>query len=195
VLVVAGGLKTPVGALSSSFDVLESGLLETHGIRRVGVAGHPEGSPDISASQTADALARKNELAGSLPFEFRIVTQFALAGDAYVDWERGVRTAGNRLPVIAGIPGVTSPPRLLKFALACGIGPSIEVLRKQSGGLLKLATSRSWKPDEVVSTIAESVARDPASLITGLHVFPFGGLEASAEWLAERRAARASLSR
>jgi len=29
--------------------------------------------------------------------------------------------------------------RLLKFALACGIGPSVEVLRKQSGGLLKLA--------------------------------------------------------
>ena len=123
-----------------------------------------------------------------MPFEFRIVTQFALAGDAYVDWERGIRAAGNRLPVIAGIPGVTSPPRLLKFALACGIGPSIEVLRKQSGGLLKLATTRSWKPDEVVSTIAQSVARDPASLITGLHVFPFGGLEASAEWLAERRA-------
>jgi methylenetetrahydrofolate reductase (NADPH) len=42
----------------------------------------------------------------------------------------------------------------LKFALACGIGPSIEVLRKQSGGLLKLATTRSWKPDEVVSSIA-----------------------------------------
>ncbi len=194
VLVVAGGLKTPVGGLSSSFDVLESGLLERHGIRRVGVAGHPEGSPDIGAAQTAEALARKNELAATLPFEFRIVTQFALAGDAYVEWERGIRAAGNRLPVIAGIPGVTSPPRLLKFALACGIGPSIEVLRKQSGGLLKLATTRSWKPDEVVSTIAQSVARDPASLITGLHVFPFGGLEASAEWLAEHRAARATLS-
>ena len=88
------------------------------------------GSPAIrravrtSASpQTAEALARKNELAGTLPFEFRIVTQFALAGDAYVEWERGIRAAGNRLPVIAGIPGVTSPPRLLKFALACGIGP------------------------------------------------------------------------
>ena len=194
VLVVAGGLKQPVGALSSSFEVLESGLLEAHGITRVGVAGHPEGSPDIAPEQAADALVRKNELARSLPFEFRIVTQFALAGSAYVEWERGIRAAGNQLPVVAGIPGVTSPPRLLKFALACGIGPSIEVLRKQSGGLLKLATTRSWKPDEVVSTIAQSVADDPGSLIRGLHVFPFGGLEASAEWLAEARAAHSTLS-
>jgi methylenetetrahydrofolate reductase (NADPH) len=194
VLVVAGGLKQPVGTLQSSFDVLESGLLEAHGIARVGLAGHPEGSPDISEQQVAEALARKNELAETLPFEFRIVTQFALAGGAYVEWERGIRAAGNRLPVVTGIPGVTSPPRLLKFALACGIGPSIEVLRKQSGGLLKLATTRSWKPDEVVTTIAESIQADPGSLIRGLHVFPFGGLEASAEWLAEQRTARATLS-
>ena len=194
VLVVAGGLKQPVGTLQSSFDVLESGLLEAHGIVRVGLAGHPEGSPDITDQQVAEALARKNELAEALPLEFRIVSQFALAGAAYVEWERAIRAAGNRLPVIAGIPGVTSPPRLLKFALACGIGPSIEVLRKQSGGLLKLATTRSWKPDEVVTTIAQSVQDDPQSLIRGVHVFPFGGLDASAEWLAERRAARARVS-
>ena len=29
-------------------------------------------------------------MAGTLPFEFRIVTQFALAANAYVDWERGM---------------------------------------------------------------------------------------------------------
>jgi methylenetetrahydrofolate reductase (NADPH) len=191
VLAVAGGLKEPVGSLTSSFDVLESGLLEAHGIQRVGVAGHPEGSPDITAEQVTEALVRKNELAQSLPFTFRIVTQFTLAGEPYVEWEHAIREAGNRLPIVAGIPGVTSPPRLLKFALACGIGPSVEVLRKQSGGLLKLATTRSWKPDRVVATIAESLDHDPGSLITGLHVFPFGGLEASAQWLAEQRTAPA----
>ena len=93
------------------------------------------------------------------------------------------------LPVIAGIPGVTSPPRLLKFALACGVGPSVEVLRKQTGGLLKLATTREWKPDEVVDTIAASVTADPDSLIRGIHIFPFGGLEPSARWVAQRRGA------
>lgn len=191
VLVVAGGVKQPAGELESSLPLLESGLLERHGVRRIGVAGHPEGSPDIGPDAALEAIVRKNELAAGSPAEWRIVTQFALAAEPYVAYERRIRDAGNRLPVIAGLPGVTSPPRLLKFALACGIGPSIEVLRKQSGGLLKLATSRSWRPDAIAAEIARSTVDDPGSLISGLHLFPFGGVEESAGWLAEMRAPQA----
>jgi methylenetetrahydrofolate reductase (NADPH) len=95
---------------------------------------------------------------------------------------------------VAGIPGVTSPPVLLKFALACGIGPSVEVLRKQSGGLLKLATTRLWRPDQLAEGIARSTIDDPGSLIQGLHLFPFGGVERSARWLAELRTSAAAVS-
>jgi methylenetetrahydrofolate reductase (NADPH) len=191
VLVIAGGTKQPVGGLASSLDILRSGALERHGIRRVGVAGHPEGSPDIPADAERTALVEKNELAERLPFEFRVVTQFALAPDAYVTWERRAREWGNRLPVYAGIPGPTSPTALVKYALACGVGPSLEVLRKQTGGLVKLATTRHWKPDAIAEGIARSVAQDAGSLIRGLHLFPFGGVEASAEWLAPLRAEQA----
>lgn len=184
VLVVAGGLKQPAGELASSLDLLESGLLERHGVRRAGVAGHPEGSPDIDPAAAREALVRKNELAAHSPVEFRIVTQFALAAGPYIAYERAIRADGNRLPVIAGLPGVTSPPRLLKFALACGIGPSIEVLRKQAGGLVRLATTRSWKPDAIAAELAASTIADPGSLLRGLHLFPFGGVAESAAWLA-----------
>jgi methylenetetrahydrofolate reductase (NADH) len=190
VLVVAGGIKTPAGAYSGAMDVLRSGLLERHGIVRAGVAGHPEGSPDITPEAVREALAEKNAFAESSSIELRIVTQFALAAEPYLVWERRIREQGNRLPIVAGIPGVTSPPTLLKYALACGIGPSIEVLRKQSGGLLKLATTRLWKPDAVAEGIAAGVVADPDSLIRGLHLFPFGGLDRSAAWLAELRTAR-----
>jgi methylenetetrahydrofolate reductase (NADPH) len=189
VLVVAGGISSPAGSYLSAMDVLRSGLLEHHGIVRAGVAGHPEGSPDITPQAMRDALAEKNAFAARSAIEVRIVTQFALAADPYIEWERRIRDEGNRLPIVAGIPGVTSPPTLLKYALACGIGPSIEVLRKQSGGLLKLATTRQWKPDAVAEGIAAAVAADPDSLIRGLHLFPFGGLERSAAWLADLRAA------
>ncbi len=192
VLVVAGGVKQPVGQLDSSLPVLESGLLERHGIRRIGVAGHPEGSPDIPAGAAREAIVRKNELAAGSSAEWRIVTQFALAAEPYIAYERELREAGNRLPITAGLPGVTSPPRLLKFALACGIGPSIEVLRKQSGGLLKLATTRSWRPDAIAAEIAQSTVDDPGSLIAGIHLFPFGGVEESAGWLAEMRTPQAA---
>ena len=188
VLVVGGSVKDQAGEYSSSIEILESGLLERHGIIRAGVAGHPEGTPDISPDAVRASLAAKNAFAAGSPIDLRLVSQFALAAEPYVVWERAIRAEGNRLPVFAGIPGVTSPATLLKYGLACGIGPSLEILRKQTGGLLKLATTRHWRPDEVARGIAEAVAADPDSLIRGLHVFPFGGLRRSAEWLAEMRA-------
>ena len=188
VLVVGGSVKDQAGEYSSSIEILESGLLERHGIIRAGVAGHPEGTPDIPPDAVRASLAAKNAFAAGSPIDLRLVSQFALAAEPYVVWERAIRAEGNRLPVFAGIPGVTSPATLLKYGLACGIGPSLEILRKQTGGLLKLATTRHWRPDEVARGIAEAVAADPDSLIRGLHVFPFGGLRRSAEWLAEMRA-------
>jgi methylenetetrahydrofolate reductase (NADPH) len=187
VLVIAGGAKEVAGEYTSSMDVLRSGLLERHGILRAGVAGHPEGSPDIPPAVALEAVREKNAFAESAPIELRIVTQFALAPEPYVAWERELREHGNRLPIIAGIPGVTSPATLLKYALACGIGPSVDVLRKKSGGLLRLATTRLWKPDEVAGGIARSTIDDPGSLFRGLHMFPFGGVERSAEWLTQVR--------
>jgi methylenetetrahydrofolate reductase (NADPH) len=188
VLVVGGSAKEQAGEYSSSIEILESGLLERHGIVRAGVAGHPEGTPDIPPESVRASLAAKNAFAAQSPIELRLVSQFALAAEPYVAWERQIRAEGNRLPVFAGIPGVTSPATLLKYGLACGIGPSLEILRKQTGGLLKLATTRLWRPDDVARGIAEAAAADPQSLIRGLHVFPFGGLRRSAEWLAEMRA-------
>jgi methylenetetrahydrofolate reductase (NADPH) len=188
VLVVGGSVKDQAGEYSSSIEILESGLLERHGIIRAGVAGHPEGTPDIPPDAVRASLAAKNAFAAGSPIELRLVSQFALAAEPYVVWERAIRAEGNRLPVFAGIPGVTSPATLLKYGLACGIGPSLEILRKQTGGLLKLATTRQWRPDDVARGIAEAAAADPDSLIRGLHVFPFGGLRRSAEWLAEMRA-------
>jgi methylenetetrahydrofolate reductase (NADH) len=193
VLVIGGSYRTPVGSVTETMQVLRSGLLERHGIRRAGVAGHPEGSPDIPPADVARALEEKNAFAETAPFELRIVTQFALAPEPYIAWERAVRDAGNRLPVTAGLPGVTSPPKLLKFALACGIGPSVEVFRKQAGGLLRLATTRMWKPDAVIEGIARASVDDPASMFRGVHVYAFGSLRETAAWLADRRAGEAAL--
>ena len=193
VLVVGGSIKSPAGGLTNTMQVLRSGLLQAHGIRRAGVAGHPEGSPDIPPQALQEALREKNEFAAESDIQLRVVTQFALAPGPYVRWEQAARSAGNRLPVTAGLPGVTSPPRLLKFALACGIGPSIEVLRKQSGGLLRLATTRVWRPDALLEGIAAAVDADPDSLFAGMHMFPFGGLRETAVWLADMRAGDTAL--
>jgi methylenetetrahydrofolate reductase (NADPH) len=191
VLAIAGSVKKQVGTYSSSLELLRSGLLEKHGIVRVGVAGHPEGCPDIPPEAARKAILEKNAFAADSALDVRIVTQFALAAEPYIAYEREIREQGNRLPVVAGLPGVTSPPTLVKFGIACGIGPSLEVLRKQAGGLVKLATTRLWTPDAIVDEIAAAAERDPESLFAGLHFFPFGGLERTAAWLAAAREAAA----
>jgi methylenetetrahydrofolate reductase (NADPH) len=191
VLVIGGSVKDQAGPYASSMDVLGSGLLERHGIRRAGVAGHPEGSPDIPRDAEQQALAWKNAFARDHEFELRLVTQFALAAEPYLAYEGRIREAGNALPVIAGLPGVTSPATLLKYGMACGIGPSLEILRKKSGGLLKLATTRQWKPTEIAEELAGAIVADPNNRLTGIHLFLFGGLERTAEWLTEMRGAGA----
>ncbi|GIS11831.1 MAG: hypothetical protein CM15mP115_09820 [Alphaproteobacteria bacterium] len=63
VLCIGGGVDDPVGDFTATMEVLKTGLIQKHGIRHIGVAGHPEGSPDISDDEIAEALGAKNELA------------------------------------------------------------------------------------------------------------------------------------
>lgn len=182
VLVIGGSLARPVGLLRESLDVIRSGLLEAHGIRRVGVAGHPEGSKDVGARALRDGLREKNALAAGTGLDLYLVTQFCFAPEPYVEWERRIRADGNELPIHVGLPGVTSASTLLRFGAACGIGPSLSVLRKQAGGVLRLAAGSPYRPDRIASGIAEAAAADPGCLFRQFHFFPFGGLESTVRW-------------
>jgi len=64
------------------------------------------------------------------------------------------------------------------------------VLRHQTGGVFKLATSPVHHPDAMLLGLAEAVTSDPASLITDVHFFPFGALLPTAAWAADIRAGR-----
>ncbi len=181
-LLVVAGSTAPAGEFHESAQILSSGCLEEAGIVRVGVAGHPEGNTDIGDDGLAAALATKNRIARERGLDVRIVTQFAFAAEPIVEWERRIRAAGNTLPIHVGLPGLTSPTRLLRFGLSCGVGASLKVLRKQSGGVLRLATTPVYRPDETLLGLAASAAADPASLLRAAHFFPFGSLVATAAW-------------
>jgi methylenetetrahydrofolate reductase (NADPH) len=195
VLVIAGSIARPTGSVESSLQVLRSGLLEQHGLRRVGVAGHPEGHPDVGAETLAAAIADKNEFAETSGLEVRIVTQFAFSADAYVGFEREIRAAGNRLPVHPGLPGVTSTGKLIRFGISCGVGPSLQVLRKKARGMTMLASRGVYRPDRIVAGIADALVSDPGCLFRCLHFFPFGGYEDTARWLDDVRNGRVRLKR
>lgn len=182
-LVIAGSSGSPRGSITESLQVLRSGVLDRRGISRVGVAGHPEGNRDIGDAELARSLREKNAFAESSGCEVYLLTQFCFAAEPIVEWERRIREHGNRLPIHIGLPGLTSPVSLVKFGLACGVGPSLKVLRKQGGGLLKLTKQSVYYPDQTLLGIADSVWQDADSLIRGVHFFPFGAVSATADWV------------
>ena len=180
VLIIGGGVDQPVGAFDNSLQVLETGLLQKHGIRRVGVAGHPEGSPDISDIEIAESLGAKNALAKREGLEMYIETQFCFEAPIVLGWEKSVRAAGNELPIRIGIPGPATIKTLFRFAQISGIGPSMRFISKQARNVAKLMTVQS--PHLLLSGLAKGMADDSDCLIKHFHFYPFGGFAKTANY-------------
>lgn len=183
VLVIGGGLDEPAGEFASSMQVLETGLFEKYGITHMGVAGHPEGSPDFSDDVAMEALRLKKQFAVRSGIELRIVTQFGFDARGFIDWTSAVRDAGIDLPIHLGVAGPAKMTTLLKFAAMCGVGNSLDFLKKRASAVISMMAG--FDPEEVVAPI-EAHWQLPGARITQMHVFPFGGVKKSSEWLYER---------
>lgn len=179
-LVIAGAVDKPLGEFSDSMQLLETGLFDRYGITKIGVAGHPEGSPDISDEAIKQALRWKNGFAERTGARLYVVTQFCFDAQPIIDWDRKIQAEGNRLPVYVGIPGLATLKTLLNHAKACGIGPSMRFLTKQARNLAKLMTVSA--PDRLVTQLARYRASDGNCGIAGVHMYPLGGLRKSAKW-------------
>ncbi len=193
VLVIAGS-TSPAGAFTSTIDVLRSGILPRHGIRSVGVAGHPEGSPDITADELAQAVADKNAFAAESGLQLEMVTQFCFAPEPLVAWEQAIREAGNQLPIRVGLPGAASAGTLVRFGLRCGVGPSLTIMRKRAGSVLKLASGRPQYPEATAVGVARAGVEDSGARFNAFHYFPFGAFATTAAWAESLRQGRFALA-
>lgn len=180
VLLVGGAVPHPVGEFSDTMQLLATGVFDRHGIRRIGVAGHPEGSPDIPEEAVRQALAWKNDFARRTGAEMYLVTQFCFEAEPIIAWDRAIQAEGNRLPIHIGIPGLATVKTLLAHAKACGIGPSMRFVTRQAMNVARLLNVSA--PDKLVADLAEYHATDPDCGIKGVHMYPLGGLKKSAEW-------------
>jgi methylenetetrahydrofolate reductase (NADPH) len=180
VLVIGGGVDKPVGEFDSTMQVLNTGLIQKYGITTIGVSGHPEGSPDISDDQLAEAIAQKNELARKEGLSLYMETQFCFDADAVLAWERGIRKAGSLLPIRIGIPGPATIKTLFRFAQISGIGPSMRFIAKQARNVAKLMTVQS--PHELLAGLSAGMAADEDCLLQHFHYYPFGGFAKTASY-------------
>ncbi|MEM8540314.1 MAG: methylenetetrahydrofolate reductase [Pseudomonadota bacterium] len=184
VLVIGGGLEKQAGDFSSTMEVLDTGFFDENGITQIGIAGHPEGSPDFNEDVALHALRLKKQFGERTGAKMRIVTQFGFDGAAFANWALSLRETGIDMPVHLGVAGPAKITTLVKYAAMCGVGNSLSFLKRNTRSIATLATRHS--PEGVVGPIEQAWAANPTGGIAQIHVFPFGGIKNSSEWLAQR---------
>ena len=180
VLCIAGGVKQPLGPFADTMQLLDTGILDAAKMKTIGVAGHPEGSPDMSDEAIWEAVKWKNAFNQRTDAALYQVTQFAFEAAPIVRWDQALRDAGSTMPVYVGLPGLATVKTLLRFGLEAGVGPSIAFIRKQAMNVMRLMNVST--PSKQLIGIAEHVAKNPESLIKGVHLYPLGGLKKTALW-------------
>jgi methylenetetrahydrofolate reductase (NADPH) len=192
-LVLAGGVPQPQGKFDSSMQLLETELFDKAGFKRLHVAGHPEGNRDIdlkgSSTNVETALKWKNDFNNRTDADMAIVTQFAFDAGPIIEWSNQVQASRINLPIHIGIAGPARLQTLIKFAIACGVGPSLKVLQKRAMDVTKLVMP--YEPDDVVTALAAHKAANPDFAVTHVHFFPLGGIKSNAAWATSRGGASA----
>ncbi|NSX55148.1 methylenetetrahydrofolate reductase [Parasulfitobacter algicola] len=186
-LLLAGGVAQPKGQFESSINLLETGLFDKAGFKRLHVAGHPEGNrdidPDGSMKNVDEALAWKQKFNDTTDAEMALATQFCFEADPVIKWADALHDAGITLPIHIGVAGPAKLQTLIKFSIACGVGASLRVLQKRAKDVTKLLLP--FEPTQFVADLAAHKAANPNFNITNVHFFPLGGIKTNATWAIE----------
>ncbi len=188
-LLIAGGRDAPAGCFDNSMQLLETGLLDARGFERLHVAGHPEGNraiaPDGSDAALMAALRWKQAFAERSGAAMAIITQFCFEPAPVIAWAERLRAEGVGLPVHIGVAGPAKLQTLVKFALSCGVGPSLRVLQRRARDLSKLVLP--FTPEDMLRALAAHKAAHPDFAVEAAHFFPLGGIAQTAAFVGEWR--------
>ena len=158
---VIGGGREPMGKFDSSFQLLETGYFEK---MKIGIAGHPEGSPDISDEVLEKAMIDKK------PYADYIVTQWLMQPEPIIDF-----ISKQTVPVHVGITGPMKISSLIKFANIVGAKNSINFIKSNFSRAIDLLKPKD--PNDLVDKIKEHTKY--------FHIYTFGGLKETNNWLKE----------
>ncbi len=158
---VIGGSAQPIGDFHCSLQLLEMGLFEGW---KIGIAGHPDGSPDISDEDLKKAMNDKK------PYADYIITQWSLNVKPITKF-----ISEQTLPVHVGITGPLKLSSLLKFANIVGAKNSINFLKSNITQAIDLLKPRD--PNDLIEKLKAST--------DNFHIYTFGGLKETNKWLTE----------
>jgi methylenetetrahydrofolate reductase (NADH) len=175
-LVIAGDRAAPAGPFHAAIEVIESGLLQAHGIVEIGIAGYPDGHPRATIEDLDRALAAKLEAAAQTGLAVHIVTQWGFSAGSIIAWIQRLRDLGVESRVHIGLAGPVTLAGLIRYARICGVAASVQGLARDAGLARQLFGMIT--PDHVLRPLAE--ASDLGDVAP--HIFSFGGLAAAARW-------------
>jgi methylenetetrahydrofolate reductase (NADPH) len=189
VLIIAGDLEEPVGDIRDSIDLLQAIDTTAGSVRKIGISGYPERHPYVSSDillRLQDEKIARIKKMGIEPF---IVTQFSFDANAIIRYCGEVHARYPHIQIRIGLPGPAKLTTLIRFAQRCGVRSSLKKLRA-----LPLSTSLRLMQRLPPAKQAEAVGKyrmEQNDNVT-VHLFTFGGLEASLDWIAEEIAARSA---
>ena len=158
---VIGGSAQPIGDFHCSLQLFETGLFNGW---KIGIAGHPDGSPDISDKDLEKAMIDKKTFANY------IVTQWLLNADLISNF-----ISKQTLPVHVGITGPLRINSLIKFAGIVGAKNSIDFIKSNLTRAVDLLKPKD--PNDIIEKLKGKT--------NNFHIYTFGGLKETNKWLSE----------
>ena len=184
-LLLAGGVDKPHGTFESSMQLVETELFERYNFKNLHFAGHPEGNKDIdkdgSNKNVDEALLWKQKFNERSDIDIAITTQFCFEAESVIEWANSLTNNGINIPIHIGVAGPAKLQTLIKFSIACGVGPSLRVLQKRAKDVKKLLLP--FDPNDFLETLAKHKKENPKFNISNIHFFPLGGIKTNASWI------------
>ena len=178
IFIVGGDAEVP-GEYPGAVEFLADFLTTNHGTDTIGVTAYPDGHAFLSHETLRWALHEKQRLLAEAGVNGYCSTQMCFDPDAIAKWLRVEREMGLTLPVHLGISGVVDKAKLLTMGARLGIGDSLKYLRKNVGAVVKMMTTISYDPNDLLLPLSS----DLLDLgVTGMHVFTFNQVEATNTW-------------
>mmetsp|Transcript_14815 Transcript_14815/g.20627 ORF Transcript_14815/g.20627 Transcript_14815/m.20627 type:complete len:319 (-) Transcript_14815:232-1188(-) len=178
IFLIGGDVPKPLGPLDNSMQVLESGILQEIGLKRVGCALHPEGN--VNDPHHMESLLEKikwmkdqkstSETRKEKALDMCLVSQPCFSSAIINQCLHSARSH-TPMQIWIGTVGPSDAASLVRFARICGISTSLRMIQTHCSQLSNLATALA--PEHIINSVESS----------HFHIFSLGGLEVTLQWM------------
>ncbi len=179
VYVIAGDAPEPHGPYEGALAFMRDLVDNDPGVRRISIAGYPDGHALIPQDVITEQLHAKQALLVETGLGGWVSTQMCFDEATIRAWLRTERAAGLTLPIRLGVPGVVDRTRLMTMGTRLGIGTSLRYLSKNRSTVMHLMAPGGYDPTDMVVAFADD-ARELG--IEALHSFTFNAVADTRAW-------------